>query len=78
MGDEAVTKKGLDKRVAWVKSYVELSLSKKGDKKFDKGFLAEENVVKVKPNPCRDHSVLHVLGRRLILLPRVPCCAWVV
>jgi hypothetical protein len=51
MGDEEAVKKGLDKRVAWVKSYVELSLSKKGDKKFDKAFLAEDNVVKVKPYP---------------------------
>ena len=40
-----------DKRVAWLRSKVEISLGKKNDKKFEKAFLAEESVAKVRS--CR-------------------------
>jgi hypothetical protein len=45
MSEEA---KGLDKRVSWLRKKVEIAFAKIGDKKFEKLFLAEEVVAKVR------------------------------
>ncbi len=45
MGDDPDT---ADERFEWLREKLIVSLDKKGDKKFDKAFYAEETIAKVK------------------------------
>ncbi len=47
MADDAA--KNADKRAVWLKKKVDVCFGKAGDKKFEKAFYAEENLVKVQP-----------------------------
>jgi hypothetical protein len=66
MGDEETRK--TDPRILWLEGKTKVSLGiKSGDKKFEKGFLSDENMTKVSLRVwCAVFNFQHIVGFNLL------------